>query len=93
MAHSENGLLRFIQNFVKKSRDVRDSVHGVLVVHAGGADNGQRTHHFSAHAGRSADQDEVTHRRQGFVEADNNTDSFLFRVKVGIQKLHNFFIT
>ena len=39
--HIKPWLLRFIQNFVKESRNIGDRSHGVLIVHAGGTDHRQ----------------------------------------------------
>src|SRR5438309_8650967 len=57
-------LLRFIQNLVEEARNVGHGRDRVLVIHAGGANDGERAHHFVAGMRRSTDQHEILHGRQ-----------------------------
>src|SRR6202022_2514402 len=80
-------LLRFVQDLVKQSRNIRDGSHGVLIVHAGWADDGQRPHHVFPHSRGRSDQHKVLHRRHCLIEPNDHADGFLLHVKVSTKKL------
>src|ERR1700722_5577801 len=87
---AETYLLRFVQDFVEHPRDIRNRIHGVLIVDAGWPDDRQRSHDFAAHPGRRADQHEIAHRRQGLIEPDHYPHRFLFGIEIRSQEANDF---
>src|ERR1019366_9817775 len=81
-------LLRFVQKFVEKARDVRTLLHGVLIIQPRRSNHGQRPHHFAAYAGGSANEDEILQirSRQRLVLPDDHAHRFLPRVEISAEQ-------
>src|SRR6476469_2572377 len=85
-------LLRFIQNLVEEARNVRHSRDRVLVIHAGGANDGERAHYFVAGMRRRAYQHEILHGGQLLIQPDYHSHGLLFHVQIGAQQLNDLFL-
>src|SRR5580692_5527591 len=83
-------LLRFVEDRVKKTGNIRDRGHGVLIINARRSNHRKRSHHFTAYAGGSTNQHKVAHRGQRLVESYNHPDCFLLSVQIRAQQPDNF---
>src|ERR1700733_2584630 len=88
---TSSALLRFIQDLVEQTCDVRHRGNRVLIIHARWANDGQRTHHFVSGMGRGADEHKILHRGERLVEADHDSHGILLHVEVSAETLNHFF--
>src|SRR4030081_3143752 len=84
------GLLRFVKDLVKQTRNVGNRRHGVLVVHARGADDSQRSHHIVSGSRGSSNQHKILHGRQRLIETDHHSHGFLLHIQISAEELHDF---